>query len=463
MVMLSIAGLVFLLLVLSPPLRLVGVDGFTALLQGELLARGQLGGSRARIDESVRALTPLASQRRETVPMPREFHAAERTDRISARAVEVDRGRDGRFYLPRSWNGRAFYAVARVSGLPWIVTVLIILPLIVLLAMLLGESPAGKASRWPSIALLIMFNPLILFYTYQGPTGDCLNGLLAALCLIVMLRSVGTTSEGPDGHDGTAVRTTGTHVGNVLAGSGLTVVIAGNPDLLPLILAVFFWCLARSLRSEHRLVTALLSVFAGSIVTATLMVLVAATMFGDPWSIIGLHHGTLFGGTLLHREPGAGNNAPLLMSLLRNVYLFVRTCLLAMPVLLPALLAMVVERGREDHGTMSGRLLPVVVLAVASLPVILGDRPEFAHYLLTGKNMIVAVPFLTAAAVHWLHGLADAERRTWSGLLVLIGVASYAFFLARMRLDFLSSGLMEALDRNYTRMYLVFQYRDLFP
>ena len=109
-----------------------------------------------------------------------------------------------------------------------------------------------------------------------------------------------------------------------------------------------------------------------------------------------------------------------------------------------------------EHKLPHRHYLLSVCLFLWLYPIFIYDV-DFSNYLLSGRYLLPLAPLLSLPAAYWLSSRPTNERWSFIALAVLIGISGYVYFLARMRIDIFNIGLMEALDKSFTRIYIVYQ------
>jgi len=456
-IVMFLALFVFVAFIKTPPMRVVVQDGLDAICLGELLKREWPGSEKheqhapenARVNVSER-LKKLGSIRQEWVPLSiDEAVKMERTVTFDANVCSP-----GLPDLPDNRLSQQRYSLAIVyavlyycdAGQFYVFGVMV--PLLIIVAALIARFSAVVDVR--VLWLVFLFNPLFLFYSYHHVSLDWINVVFISIYVgLLFLWRNEIEGAGTEWDRGKAI-----FFGVCFSLLSLFLIM-GDPFNL-MIIAVSLVLMLSS--CGHPLKVVRLSAWANVIGPVVVVFLFGAVVLPEgPWPFL-LGHPLTRPLGVFRVDHAAGPWSSMVPILITNCYLLCRAAILGLPLIIPAIAGFVVLYGKDR--LMCRALLAMMVLKV--MPVLVIRDLEFSHYLITGRALLPLLPLLAVPAALWLSQRTAGEKIAFVAAIVLIGCAGYFFFLARMRIDIFDCGLLSALDKNFTRMYLVFQRLDYF-
>ncbi|MFC1850535.1 hypothetical protein ACFL27_10120 [candidate division CSSED10-310 bacterium] len=443
----------FFYLVSSPPKRIILADGFSSLVLGELWKKEPGAISVPNVkrfqEHHFRILKKRMTIRLEKMPIPKELQSEKkRQTTIQAANLSFVPGKSQHYYLPQSLNLNIVFALLYALGVEHLYHVLVVLFLLICFLKVLPVH--YFRGHWMLVMTLIIFNPLFLFYSYHSASLDIANMLIVCFLVALFLNIWHSLSLESKSKKSILLP-------SIIFGCGNAVSLWGNP--LNICLTIFMMCgfLMHPQREAKTARTVLMMVLISYSLSLIVfgLALIAAVGSGKP---VLMCHPLFENFSSWFSDHSGMTGVVILSTLTTNLYLILRAIVLSFPLLLPAFFGFFSFPLREPIFRLMGGIFCILLV-----PNFFITDLEFSHYLLTGRLLLPLLPVLAILATHWLSQRALGERVCYTAFIILIGFASYAFFMARLRIDLFDLGLLEALDKNFTRIYLVHQYTDLFP
>lgn len=437
------SALLYLALVMSPPLRIVLPDGFNALVTGELLQSGTFTiseHSRVSVAQYFeKNLASHATVRRERVPIPKFLGQEEiKLTSISANSAQIMPLRSGEFIYGGVLNGTVVYALFWALGIDRFYALLIILPVLLLSV----YTMRGILHRQEQIVffILFLFNPVVLFFSCQASTIDICNLLLSLLLMVLCIKSFkGGTISGE--------KTSGAKRVTIFIVLGFigSVSFFHNPLSIGVVFLCGFFSFVRGESGRFQIMGPTLYY---GILAVSIFFLLWLNSHSFMSRFLPFHPLAPYLGPFKAFFQTGEMAFPLVV---KNVYSGIRALILIFPALFFALFGIV---GTGDRRI---RLFLITSLCLYFIPACFTTDLDFSLYQLYSRFLLSMVPMLLFGTVLWLQKKSPSMKGVLVATIVIIGISSHAFFLARMRIDLFHSGIMGALDKNTSRMYLVYQ------
>lgn len=438
--------LVFLLLVMLPKHRIVFLDGFNIPMLGEALRSKHLyfcNESDFKTATKSSTIANACTNREEHLPIPRIILKKEviRNVHISAEMLPAIKTSEGKIILPQSLNGGLLSSIFSSFGIGKWFLIIFVLPLLFYSIKLIPRKYYGE--DFSLFLLLILFNPLMLFYSYHIYSIDILNFTVFTFLFSFFIYLWKELER--------EVLLSRFIFYVIVLGIVDTFVFLTNPANIFLIIFIHFSLFFHSKKKVSDITKLTLLAFFIFLISSWFAGKLFTFKELSFWKLI--HSNPLVSGYF-----SSNNLNPLSYFPAANIFVFLRALILSFPALILAFFGLILQKRREKS-------IFIITLGVISIVIItpfFQRNFDFSNYILTAR-LFFPLTFMLAIPISlWLKSREYFEKLIYEALIVLVGIAGYAFFLARMRIDLFNLGILSALDKNLMRIYLVFQHIEFF-